>query len=251
MSSKLWHMNNGQLSKKSGGAIRSLFVRLVSAVCGIALCGVAPQIGWAQSVGEIVSRLDQAAQSFTGVTANIRAITHTGIINEDETQIGTLVVKRHPPNELRFLINFTGPDAQGIALTGQTIQIYYPKLNTVREYNIGKYKDLAQKLILLGFGMPGRELAANYDISNLGSERVESQDSVHLQLTPKSSDVVKQLRRVDLWVSLKTNCPVQQKFYMPSGDYRLVTYSDVKVNPPHLPPSALDLPKGAKRERMN
>ena len=146
MSSKLWHMNNGQLSKKSRNAIRSLFVRLVSAVCGIALCGVAPQMGWAQSVGEIFSRLDQAAQSFSGVTANIRAITHTGIINEDETQIGTLVVKRHP---LRFLINFTGPDAQGIALTGQTIQIYYPKLNTVREYNIGKYKDLAQKLILL------------------------------------------------------------------------------------------------------
>jgi outer membrane lipoprotein-sorting protein len=231
--------------------MRSLFVWLVSGICGLALCGVAPQIGWAQTVGEIVSRLDQAAQSFTGATANIRAITHTGIINEDETQIGTLVVKRYPPNELRFLINFTGPDAQGIALRGQTVEIYYPKLNTVREYNIGKYKDLAQKLILLGFGMPGRELAANYEVSNLGGERVESQDSVHLQLTPKSPDVLKQLTRVDLWISLKTNCPVQQKFYMPSGDYRLVTYSDVKVNPSHLPTSALELPKGAKRERMN
>jgi outer membrane lipoprotein-sorting protein len=231
--------------------MRSLFVWLVSGIGGLALCGVAPQIGWAQTVGEIFSRLDQAAQSFTGATANIRAITHTGIINEDETQIGTLVVKRYPPNELRFLINFTGPDAQGIALRGQTVEIYYPKLNTVREYNIGKYKDLAQKLILLGFGMPGRELAANYEVSNLGGERIESQDSVHLQLTPKSPDVLKQLTRVDLWISLKTNCPVQQKFYMPSGDYRLVTYSDVKVNPSHLPTSALELPKGAKRERMN
>jgi outer membrane lipoprotein-sorting protein len=229
----------------------SLFVRLVSAICGLALCGVAPQMGWAQSVGEIVSRLDQAAQSFTGVTANIRAITHTGIINEDEVQMGTVVMKRYPPNELRFLINFTGPDAQGIALKGQTVEIFYPKLNTVREYNIGKYKDLAQKLILLGFGMPGRELSANYDIGNLGVERVDSQDSVHLQLTPKSPDVLKQLSRVDLWISLKTNCPVQQKFYMPSGDYRLVIYSDVKVNPLHLPTSALDLPKAAKRERMN
>jgi outer membrane lipoprotein-sorting protein len=227
-----------------------LLIRVSLAVCAVVICASATNTGWAQSTAEIFSRLDQAAHSFTGATANIRVITHTGIINEDETQIGTVAVKRYSPNEQRFLINFTGQDAQAIALRDRTLQIYYPKLNTVREYDIGKYRDLAQTLILLGFGMPGRELAANYDINNLGDERVESQDSVHLQLTPRASDVLKQLSRVDLWISLKTNCPVQQKFYMPGGDYRLVTYSDVKVNP-HLPASALDLPKTAKRERMN
>ena len=220
-------------------------------VCVVAFCGAATNIGWAQSTTEILTRLDQAAVSFAGATASIRVITHTGIINEDETQIGNVVVKRSSPHEMRFLINFTGPDAQAIALRDRTLQIYYPKLNTVREYDIGKYTDLAQKLILLGFGMPGRELGDSYDISNLGGERVESQDSVHLQLTPKASEVLKQLSRVDLWISLKTNCPVQQKFYMAGGDYRLVTYSDLKVNPPQLPTSALELPKGAKRERMN
>ena len=231
--------------------MRSLFIRVSLTVCGVALCVAATNIGWAQSTAEILTRLDQAANSFAGATASIRVITHTGIINEDETQIGNVAMKRFSPHEMRFLINFTGPDAQAIAFRGRTLQIYYPKLNTVREYDIGKYKDLAQKLILLGFGIAGRELAANYDISNLGGERVESQDSVHLQLTPRASEVLKQLSRVDLWISLKTNCPVQQKFYMPSGDYRLVTYSDVRVNPPHLPTSALDLPKAAKRERMN
>jgi outer membrane lipoprotein-sorting protein len=220
-------------------------------VCVVAFCGTATNIGWAQSTTEILTRLDQAATSFAGATASIRVVTHTGIINEDEAQIGNVVVKRSSPHEMRFLINFTGPDAQAIALRDRTLEIYYPKLNTVREYDIGKYTDLAQKLILLGFGMPGRELKDSYDISNLGGEHVESQDSVHLQLTPKTSEVLKQLSRVDLWISLKTNCPVQQKFYMPGGDYRLVTYSDLKVNPPQLPTSALELPKGAKRERMN
>ena len=231
--------------------MRSLSIRVGLAVCAVALWGAATNVGWAQSTAEIFARLDQAAHTFTGATANIRVLTHTGIIDENETQSGIVVVKRYSPNEMRFLINFTGKDAQAIALRDRTLQIYYPKLNTVREYDIGKFKDLAQKLILLGFGMPGRELAADYDISNLGSELVESQDSVHLQLTPRASDVLKQLSRVDLWISLKTNCPVQQKFYMPGGDYRLVTYSDVKVNPHDLPASALELPKAAKRERMN
>lgn len=231
-------------------ARRSLSARLSLTICMVVLCAFAATSCWAQSTAEIFSRLDQAAQSFVGATAGIRVTTHTGVIDEDETQVGTVAVKRSSPNEMQFLINFTGQDAQAIALRGRTLQIYYPKLNTVREYDVGKYKDLAQKLILLGFGMPGRELAANYDVSNLGDERIQSQDSVHLQLTPRAAEVLKQLSRVDLWISLKTNCPVQQKFYMPGGDYRLATYSDVKINPP-LPASALDLPKAAKRERMN
>jgi outer membrane lipoprotein-sorting protein len=231
-------------------ARRSLFARVGSAICVLTLSGCAATTCRAQSTAEIFSRLDQSARSFVGATAAIRVTTHTGIINEDQIQVGTVAVKRNSISEMQFLINFTGEDAQGIALRGRTLQIYFPKLNTVRVYDTGKYKDLVQKLILLGFGMPGRELAANYEVSNLGAEQVQSQDSIHLQLTPKAPDVLKQLSRVDLWISLKTNCPVQQKFYMPGGDYRLATYSEVKINPP-VPPSALDFPKGAKRERMN
>lgn len=230
--------------------MRSAVRRFRFMTCAIALVMSDASVGHAQSTAEIFSRLDQAARSFTGATANIRVTTHTEAIHTDDVQIGTVAVKRYSPHELRFLINFTGEDAQGIALHGDALQIYYPKLDVVREYNIGKYKDLAQKLTLLGFGMAGRELAADYEVSDLGSERIESQDSMHLQLTPKAAEVLKQLIRVDLWISLRTNCPVQQKFYMKDGNYRLVTYSDVKVVP-HLPNSALDLPKTAKHERVN
>ena len=228
--------------------MKTLDAKLTLIICIVVVSGAAS--GWAQSTAEIFSRLDRAAPSFMGATATIRVTTHTAVINEDETQTGTVAVKRVGANELHFLINFTGENAQSVALKGKTLEIYYPKLNTIREYNIGKYKDIAQKLSLLGFGTPGRELAANYEVSNLGDERVESQDSVHLQLTPKAADVLKQLTRVDLWISVKNNSPVQQKFQMPGGDYRLVTYSNVAVNPGHLPASALDLPRNAKRERM-
>jgi outer membrane lipoprotein-sorting protein len=231
-------------------ARRRRFNRRGLAICAVALCGFAATTCRAQSTAEIFSRLDRAAQSFLGATASIQVTTHTKIIDEDAVQVGTVAVKRYSPDEIEFLINFTGRDAQGMALRRQTFQIYYPKANLVREYAVGKYRDLAQKLILLGFGMPGHELADNYDVQNLGGERVQSQDSVHLQLTPKTPDVLKQLTRVDLWISLKTNCPIQQKFYMPSCDYRLATYSDVKINP-HLSAAALDFPKKAKRERVN
>jgi outer membrane lipoprotein-sorting protein len=243
-------MNEGHFSGKAMVAVNRRPVTFTSAVLLIILLLGAASMSRGQSTSDIFSRLDQAARSFTSATASIRVTTHTAIIDEDDTQIGTVAVRRNSPTEMHFLITFTGQDEQSLAFRGKTFQIYYPRLNTIREYDISKYKDLAQKLILVGFGMAGRELAANYDVTRLGDERVQSQDSIHLQLTPKASEIVKQLSKVDLWISLKTNCPIQQKFYLPGGDYRLVTYSDVKVNPP-LPSSALDLPKGAKRERMN
>lgn len=250
MSSKHSHMNEVPFPANANGALERFQLRALLRFGAVAFIIASIVNGQGQSTADIFSRLDQAAHSFTSATATIRVTTHTAIINEDDTQIGTVTVKRNFPTDLHFLITFTGQDAQSLAFRGDTLQIYYPRLNTVREYDISKYKDLAQKLILVGFGMAGRELAANYDITNLGDERVQSQDSVHLQLIPKSSEVLKQLSRIDLWVSLATDCPVQQKFYLPGGDYRLVTYSDVKVNP-RLPASALDLPKSAKHERMN
>jgi|SRR5215469_1782537 len=216
----------------------------------IASMGRSATAGETESIPELLSRLDQAAHSFTGATAQIKVVTHTAVIDQDDTQTGTVVVKRSSSAHMAFLINFTGPDAQEVALRDNQLQIYYPKLNSVREYDLGRYKDIVQKLILLGFGMGGRELRASYDVGKLGDERIESQDTMHILLTPKNPEILKQLSRVDLWISLKNNCPVQQKFYMPGGDYRLVMYSNVAVNP-HLSPSALDLPKGAKRERMN
>jgi outer membrane lipoprotein-sorting protein len=230
--------------------MRSSFARLSLTVFVVAFCGAATTTAWAQSTAEIFSRLDHAAQSFTGATARIQVITHTEIINENEKQIGTIAVKRHTPDEMHFLINFTGPAAQGIALRGQTLQIYYPKLNTVREYDIGKYKDLAQKLILLGFGMPGRELAANYDVSSLGGERVQSEDSVHFATDTKgvgSFEAVKQGRFVDF---AKDQLPSPTEVLYAEWRLSARQVLGVKVNGP-VPACALDLPKAAKRERMN
>jgi len=44
--------------------------------------------------------------------------------------------------------------------------------------------------------------------------------------------------------------PLREKISQPSGDYRLVTYSDVKINPAHLKSDALQLklPSGVKTE---
>ncbi len=211
-------------------------------------------ISAAQSVAPVLARLDQTARSFTGVTAKLTSVTHTAVIEKDESDIGMIVVRRSSSGKLQVLLTFQGQSkndlGRSIALRDGKAEIYYPKLNVIHVYDLDKYRDAAEKFLLLGLGTSGRELAANYGIRNLGAEKVDSQATTHLELIPKLPDVSEHLTKVDLWISEKLGVPIQQKFYMRNGDYRLATYTDMNINP-DLASSALDLPKGAKRERMN
>jgi hypothetical protein len=111
-------MNKRLPFQKARRAMKSISIKVGLTVCAVALCGIATDLGWAQSTADVLARLDQAARSFAGATASIRLITHTGIINEDETQIGDMTIKRPSLHEMSFLINFSGPAAQSIALRG-------------------------------------------------------------------------------------------------------------------------------------
>jgi hypothetical protein len=56
---------------------------------------------------------------------------------------------------------------------------------------------------------------------------------------------------LELWIPEQGGpYPVREKISQPSGDYRLVTYSGLKINPPNLKPDALRLktPAGVKIE---
>jgi outer membrane lipoprotein-sorting protein len=119
----------------------------------------------------------------------------------------------------------------------------------VQEYDLGKYRGLVEQFMLLGFGNSSKELQGGYAVRMLGAKSVAGQPTEHLELIPKSKDVLQHLTKVELWVSDSSGYPVQQQFFFPGGDYRTVTYTNVKVNP-DLPDSALklQLPRGVKRE---
>lgn len=196
----------------------------------------------------VLARMDASAAAFKSVSANLKRVSHTAVINEDSVDSGTIKLKR-THSDTRMIVDLTAPDKKTAALEGDKFQIYLPKIKTVQEYDLGNKRALLDQFLLLGFGTPGRELSRAYDTTLAGAETVEGHKTAHLQLIPKSPDVLKQLKKIDLWISDDTGYPVQQKFDQPSGDYTRVTFSDLKVNP-NLPDSSLklQLPKGVKRE---
>jgi outer membrane lipoprotein-sorting protein len=199
------------------------------------------------TLDEALARMDQNAASFKSMSAKVRQLSHTDVINEDNVSTGTVRMRRNK-KEAQVLVEFTTPDPKSVGLSGTKAELYYPKLQTVEEYDLGKNREMVEKFLALGFGGSGRELKADYSLRTLGEESVNEVKALRVELIPKSPPVARQFPKIELWISEANGYPVQQKLYQTGGDYMLVTYSDVKINP-SLPDSAfkLNIPKGTKR----
>lgn len=204
----------------------------------------------AVSTEDVLGQMDQGAGKFTGLAADLTKVTYTKVIDEKTTESGTILLKKQGPKELLVLIDFVKPDAKTVSFRGRKAEFFFPKLNTVQEYDVGKQRGLVDQFLLVGFGTTGKELKANYEVKYTGDETVSGQRAHKLELTPTSPQIKEKLRKLELWLADSGAYPVQQKFIQPSGDYYLFTYSDVKLNP-QLTDEALrlKLPKGVKRER--
>ena len=200
-----------------------------------------------ESLETVLGRMDRAAASFKDMSADVRWLQHTAAINQDAVDIGTILLKRSK-RDIRMRVEFTAPDRKSVALQGHKLEIYYPNRSEVEEYDTGKYREMLEQFLLIGFGTSGKELAAAYTMKVLGNETVEGQTSVHLELIPKSAEMLKNLKKLEMWIADTNLYPAQQKFYLLGGDYRLVTYTNLKVNTGLRDADlALKLPKDVKR----
>jgi outer membrane lipoprotein-sorting protein len=203
----------------------------------------------AQSVDAVLARMDQAAPGFRGMSADVKMTTYTAILSDTTTEDGTLKMQRLKSGEVRAIIDFSAQqDARVIAFLGKIVRIYYPKLPAYQDYAVGKNTDVLNQFLLLGFGSSGRQLAQSYQISMEGAEKVAGKDTTKLLLVPNDSKVKEHLTKIEMWVPNDAAFPIQQQFYEPSGNYRIVTYINVKINPPMHGVLELKMPSDVKKQ---
>jgi outer membrane lipoprotein-sorting protein len=204
----------------------------------------------AQSVDAVLDRMDKAAPLFHAVSADVSMLEFNALLNSSTTQTGTFQMQRLKPGNVRAILDFTGGqgDARTIGFFGKKLRIYYPKLNAYQDFDMGKNGDVVNQYLLLGFGSSGKDLAQSYTINFLGVEKVAGQDTSKLELHPKDPAVQQKLQKIWMWVPNDGANPVQQQFDEPSGNYRKLTYTGIKLNPQIKGTLELHLPSGAKKE---
>lgn len=221
--------------------MKPIFPALASTV--FALAASVP----AASLNDVLARMDKRAQNFQSMTAQLTQLNHTEVINENETQSGSVRMKREKEG-IVGRVDFTGPNAKIVSIRERQLQVFYPKSKVVEQYDVGKYGEQLDQFLLLGFSTSGKELQRNYKVRLVGDETVGGHPAFHLELVPKSKQALDIFKMAEVWLAEDANYPVQEKIHKNEQDYTLITYTDVKLNPPLSDKDLeLNLPPGVKK----
>jgi outer membrane lipoprotein-sorting protein len=198
----------------------------------------------------VFDHIDAAAKTFKGLTADISNTQHYALVDTNEVSAGAMRLLRVKPGLTRLFV--TLKDSGGIktfAVNGNEGRSFNPKTNILDVYDLSTKQGLVDQFLLLGFGATSAELKSTYDVTYVGEEKIGAQMTSHLKLIPKSAETLRTLKQADLWFA-PNGLVTQQKLLWASGDYKLVTYSNVKLGAP--PEKELELnPKGATIQKQS
>lgn len=179
------------------------------------------------NVDSVLAMMDKSAGDFRTLTANVEHIKYTAVVKDSSSETGQIFVRR----DQKMRIDFTKPDPRTILRNGDSLFIYNPKIKRVEEYNLGKDRAMVDQYLSLGFGTKSQVVRRNYDVALTGQEDVDNHKTFLLELTPKSSEVRRQITKVQMWIDPSSWLPVQQKFFEAgSEDYLLIKYSGMMKN---------------------
>lgn len=208
----------------------------------------------ADSLADVLSRMDQAAKVFRSLSANVTQTVYTDVLSATDVDQGTFKMMKVGKDKFVFLAEFTGQDARKIFITGNKVEIYHPKANSVEIYDARKYTKSIDQYLFAGFGTTAAELQKTYAVSLGGPETINGVKTTRLDLIPKSAEAKKVLNVLQLWIPEGKSNPIQEKALSgkDSKDYRLVQFSNLQVrtlSEPAPPASEfeLNLPPGVKR----
>jgi outer membrane lipoprotein-sorting protein len=211
----------------------------------------------ADTLQEILDRMDVNAQTFHGATAQLKRLEYNKVLKENSDPESATMTLWKGKKGVIGLLDFTAPDVKDMLFKDGQVQVYLPKVNTVQEYDLGKHSQVVNQFVTLGFGGSGKDLQKSYKIDHRGSQVLKIADKdvkvTMLELTPKSPEALEYMKKIEFWIPDGTSYAVQMKIYQPSGDTNTAIYSNVQINPPGLSEHSVELktPKNAKREKMN
>ena len=214
-------------------------VRLAVLCAGCLLSAVGAQTSSdSAALDKVLGQMDTAAKNFKPIEAKVEWDQYDRVINETEIQKGMIYFRRENGG-VQMALDLVDPDPKFVLYAAGKVQVYQPKIDQVTEYNAGKNIADVESFLVLGFGGSGHDLNRSYDVKYLGPETVNAVATNRLELTPKSVKIRGNIAKVVLWIDSR-GISVQQQFFEPSGNYRLVKYSEIQENP-KLPDSDFKL----------
>lgn len=184
---------------------------------------------------KVIGDLNAAAAKFSSAQANFTWDQFTAVVQEHETQTGTIYFERKKgaTRMAAYLKQDNGKDApKTVIYDGGEVNFYEPMIKQVTTVRAGANRGQFESFLTLGFGGSGKDLEANWKVTLVDSESMDGVTVVKLDLVPKEQKVLDMFTHVTIWVEPSRGISHKQIFYQPSGDLRTATYKDIHYNTP-------------------
>jgi outer membrane lipoprotein-sorting protein len=183
----------------------------------------------------VIEELNAAAAKFTSAQADFTWDQFTAVVQEHETQTGTIYFERKKgvTRMAAYLKQDNGKDApKTVIYDGTEVNYYEPTIKQLTTVKAGANRGQFESFLTLGFGGSGADLEANWKVSLLGTENMDGVSVAKLDLVPKEQKVLDMFTHVTIWVEPSRGINHKQIFYQPTGDLRTTTYKNIRYNTP-------------------
>ncbi|MEO8727376.1 MAG: outer-membrane lipoprotein carrier protein LolA [Acidobacteriaceae bacterium] len=178
----------------------------------------------------VLTQMDEASTHFKSASADFSWDQYQSVVDEHDIQTGKIYFRRNS-HETQMALDIEKPATKKVVFSNGKLSLFQPKINQITEKDTGANREAVESFLVLGFGGRGHDLLKTYDVTYSGTEKIGSTDTVKLELIPKAPSVRKMFNKIIVWVDPKQDISLKQQAFEPSGDYRIATYTAIKLNP--------------------
>jgi outer membrane lipoprotein-sorting protein len=211
---------------------RNLISAALIALLAVPGCGAYP----GGNLQTTLDKLNQAAKKFKSTSADFDFETNQTLpVPDTETLKGVSYYQRDG-TKFKMAAHIATDNGQPVpkvyTFSDGVFKLYEPMIPQVTTFNqASKFAEY----VMLGFGASGDELAAKWDITDLGPETIGGVETEKLELVAKDATVRKNLPKVTIWMDLNRAVSLKQIFDEGQGTTRLCTYTNIKTGQKALP----------------
>lgn len=200
---------------------------------------------------KVLRRLDAVAASFHSTSADFEFDSvDPEPVYYKEVQKGTVYYERKDKafQMAAHIAEENGKPVPKIYVySGGSVRLYEKLPNQVTTLSkLSQY----ESWFMLGFGASGKDLEAKWEISYVGTEKLDGVTTAMLEMVPKDPAIRKNLVKVKLWIDPDRGVSLKQILTFASGQYKVCVYFNIKVNQP-LPKDAFKLDTDNKTQFVN
>ncbi len=195
----------------------------------------------------VLAQLDAAASRFQSAQAEFAWDQYTAVVQNHDVQKGTIAFRRGS-KAVAMVAHIKSdndqPSPKDVLFKDGEVRLYQPQIKQETILAAGANRQQYESYSTLGFGGSGRDLAAQWNISYGGTEKIDGLETAKLDLTSKHPAPNNLFTHITVWVDPVHSTSLKQQFFEPSGDVRTATYTSILLN--KSPDSVFDLkvPKG-------